>query len=47
MDEGTALLIVGGVLSFMGVLMNMLKTNHSGSVNMTVAGKIAKSILNN
>ena len=23
MDEGTALLIVGGVLSFMGVLMNI------------------------
>ena len=23
MDEGTALLIVGGILSFMGVLMNI------------------------
>ena len=34
-------------LKDMGVLMNILKTNHSGSVNMTVAGKIAKSILNN
>ena len=34
-------------LKDMGVLMNELKTNHSGSVDMALAGKIAKSKLSN
>tara|TARA_B100000686_G_C16686427_1_gene915064 strand:+ start:792 stop:1253 length:462 start_codon:yes stop_codon:yes gene_type:complete len=31
----------------MGKLMNNLKTNYSGSVDMSLAGKIAKDLLNN
>ena len=34
-------------LKDMGVLMNKLKTDYAGSVNMAIAGKIAKSLLNN
>jgi uncharacterized protein YqeY len=34
-------------LKDMGVLMNELKTNHSGSIDMALAGKIAKSKLSN
>ena len=31
----------------MGILMSNLKANYSGNINMSIAGKIAKSILNN
>ena len=31
----------------MGKLMNLVKTNYSGSVDMAMVGKIAKSLLNN
>ena len=31
----------------LGVLMNSLKSEYTGSVDMTMAGKIAKSLLNN
>ena len=34
-------------LKDMGVLMNSLKGEYTGSVDMTIAGKIAKSLLNN
>ena len=34
-------------LKDMGVLMNKLKTDYTGSVDMAIAGKIAKSLLNN
>ena len=34
-------------LKDMGVLMNSLKNEYIGSVDMTMAGKIAKSLLNN
>ena len=34
-------------LKDMGVLMNSLKNEYIGSVDMTIAGKIAKSLLNN
>ena len=31
----------------MGKLMNLVKTNYSGSVDMAMVGKIAKSLFNN
>ena len=34
-------------LKDMGALMTSLKNNHKGSVDMVMAGKIAKSLLNN
>ena len=34
-------------LKDMGTLMNILKTNHAGSVNMSIAGKISKLLLSN
>ena len=34
-------------LKDMGNLMNILKMNHSGSIDMALAGKIAKSKLGN
>lgn len=34
-------------LKDMGSLMNVLKTNQAGSIDMTIAGKIAKTLLNN
>jgi len=34
-------------LKDMGALMNTLKNDHAGSVDMAMAGKIAKSLLNN
>ena len=34
-------------LKDMGTLMNILKTNHAGSVNMSIAGKISKLLLGN
>jgi len=29
----------------MGTLMNILKTNHAGSINMSIAGKVSKLLL--
>ena len=36
-----------GSLKDMGQIMNEVKTNYSGSVDMSLVGKIAKSALNN
>ena len=41
MDEGTALLIVGGVLSFMGVLMNINPIKFDEDLLWALAGELS------